>query len=158
MLRETTEVTMKKTHLIIATDGSPGAREALETGLSLAAESGATATLVYVRQRPLPILGDPFYGRSVSQELMRGRAVLADAATFAAEHGVDAETEVLEGDPAQSVIELARQREADLIVVGSRGRGMIAGALLGSVSAAIAHDADRPVLVVKQRSRARRAA
>ncbi len=149
---------MTQKQLIVATDGSPGAREALDTGLAIARESGAAVTLAYVSHKPLPILGDPFYQRSVSQELLRARAILADAASLAAKQGVEAETEVLEGDPAHSVLDLARARNADLIVVGSRGRGMVAGALLGSVSSSIVHAADRPVLVVKQRSRARRAA
>ncbi|HTS74346.1 MAG TPA: universal stress protein [Gaiellaceae bacterium] len=149
---------MNPMQLIIATDGSPGAREALSTGLSLAAEAGAAVTLAYVRQKPLPIVGDPFYGRSLSQEMLRARTVLADASALAADYGVEAETEVLEGDAAHCVLELARARDADLIVVGSRGRGMVTGALLGSVSSSVVHDADRPVLVVKQRSRARRAA
>jgi nucleotide-binding universal stress UspA family protein len=159
IMRENKEMTMKQQkQLIVATDGSPGAREALDAGLTIAHESGAAVTLAYVRHNPLPILGDPFYQRSLSQELLRARAVLADAAALAAKLGVDAETEVLDGDPARSVLDLARTRNADLIVVGSRGRGMVAGALLGSVSSSIVQDADRPVLVVKQRSRARRAA
>ncbi|MGZ6728286.1 MAG: universal stress protein [Gaiellaceae bacterium] len=158
-MQENKEVTMKhQKQLIVATDGSPGAREALDTGLALARESGATVTLTYVRHKPLPVLGDPYYQRSLSQELLRARAVLADAASVAAEQGIEADTEVLEGDPARGVLDLARARNADLIVVGSRGRGMVTGALLGSVSSSIVHDADRPVLVVKQRSRVRRAA
>ena len=149
---------MNQKQLIVALDGSPGAGEALDAGLALARESGAAVTLAYVKHRPLPVLGDPFYGRSVSQELLRARTVLADAAALAAGLGVEADAEALEGDPARSVLELARARDADLIVVGSRGRGSVAGALLGSVSSEIVRDADRPVLVVKQRSRARRAA
>jgi nucleotide-binding universal stress UspA family protein len=151
-------MTMKQKQLIVATDGSPGAREALDAGFALARETGAVVTLVYVRQEPPPIIGDPFYQLSLSHELLHARTVLADAASLAAEHGIETETEVLEGDPARGVLDLARARNADLIVVGSRGRGMVAGALLGSVSSSIVHDADRPVLVVKQRSRARRAA
>jgi nucleotide-binding universal stress UspA family protein len=158
IMRANKEMTMKQKQLIVATDGSPGSREALDAGLALAREAGAAVTLVYVRQKPPAILGDLFYQRSLSQELMRARAVLADAAALAAEQGIETDTEVLEGDPARSVLELARARQADLIVVGSRGRGMVAGALLGSVSSSIVRDADRPVLVVKQRSRARRAA
>ncbi len=141
--------------LVIATDGSPGAHEALETGLALARESGAVATLVYVRHGPFRALGDPLYQRSLSEELRRGRSALAEAQALAGEAGVDSESEILEGHPAERVIELARARNAELIVVGSRGRGGIAGALLGSVSTDIVHKADRPVLVVKQRSRAR---
>ena len=151
-------MTERQKQLIVATDGSPGAREALEQGLGLAREAGAAVTLVYVRQKPPAVLGDLFYQRSLSQELLRARAVLADAVSLAAEQGIETDFEVLEGDPARAVLDLARARQADLIVVGSRGRGMVAGALLGSVSSSIVRDADRPVLVVKQRSRARRAA
>jgi nucleotide-binding universal stress UspA family protein len=130
--------------IVIATDGSAGAGEALETGLSLARESGAVATLVYVR--------------SVSSELPQARAVLGEAAALAEQAGVEFETEILEGNPARRVAEIARLREADLIVVGSRGRGAFAGALLGSVSAELVHRADRPVLVAREGSRARREA
>ena len=145
--------------ILIAYDGSEGSREALEKGVELARTTGAVATLVYVRHRPLPIVGDPFYERSLSRELHRGRDVLAEARAFAADAGVVAETELLEGDPAEQILDLARLRGAKLIVVGSRGRGAVAEALLGSVSQAIVHAADRPVLVAKRRAeRARRAA
>jgi nucleotide-binding universal stress UspA family protein len=46
------------------------------------------------------------------------------------------------------VVELARARNAALIVVGTRGLGAVTGALLGSVSSSIIHRTDRPVLVV----------
>src|SRR5690242_17100026 len=144
--------------ILIAIDGSPGAREALEMGLALARGAGAIATVVYVRHSPLPVLGDPFYQRSLSHELRRARAAIADAETLAATMGVEIEPEVLEGHPARCVLDLAEARGAGLIVVGSRGRGAISGTLLGSVSAEIVHKGRRPVLVAKQRSRARRAA
>jgi len=71
--------------------------------------------------------------------------------------GVEAETEVLEGDPAGRILELARLRDVDLIVVGSRGLGPVAGALLGSVSREVVQRADRPVLVAARRHARRRA-
>jgi len=144
--------------LVIATDGSPGAREALDAGVALARVSGAVATFVYVRHGPFPLLGNPFYQRSLSDELRHARAALAEAEALATDAGVEAESEILEGHPAERVIELARNRDAELIVVGSCGRGGIAGALLGSVSTEIVQKADRPVLVSKQRHARRRAA
>jgi nucleotide-binding universal stress UspA family protein len=71
---------------------------------------------------------------------------------------VEAETELLEGDPATRILELARERDVDLIVVGSRGLGTIASTLLGSVSSRVVHRADRPVLVAARRYAPRRAA
>jgi nucleotide-binding universal stress UspA family protein len=104
------------------------------------------------------VLGDPFYQRSLSEELRRANETAAIAAACASAAGVEAEVEVLEGSPAPRILELARLRDVDLIVVGSRGLGPIAGALLGSVSREIVHHADRPVLVAARRAARRRAA
>ena len=147
---------MKK--ILVATDGSDNARHALDEALELAHASGAAVTVVYVRHTPLPVLGDPFYQRALSAELRRANEAVTIAAGVAHSMGVEVETEVLEGDPAGRIMELARMREVDLIVVGSRGLGPIAGALLGSVSRELVHHADRPVLVATQRHARRRAA
>ena len=58
------------------------------------------------------------------------------------------ETVVIEDSPAQALVELGRQRDARVIVVGTRGEGPIRGALLGSTPHKLLHLADRPVLVV----------
>jgi nucleotide-binding universal stress UspA family protein len=137
--------------VVIATDGSPPGREAVERGIELAATVGATATIAFVRRSPPALLGEPFYGRALTAELREGRAIVDDAARRAAEAGVPSETEILEGDPAEQILRLAGVRQADVIVVGSRGRGALTGAVLGSVSDAILSGADRPVLVVKEK-------
>ena len=144
--------------IVIATDGSTGAREALETGLALARGAGAVATFVYVRPGPFSLLGDPFYQWSLSDEFEKARAALEDAEARAVEAGVESESEILEGRTAERVLDLARARNADAIVVGSRGRGAVVGALLGSVSSELVDKADRPVLVAKQRAQAGRRA
>jgi nucleotide-binding universal stress UspA family protein len=148
---------MRRKRIVIAVDNSSGSRDALEAGCALALASGAIATLVYVR-RPRNPLGDPFYQCALTEDFVRARAAFGEAEAVLAETDVEWEAEILDGDPADCILELARARGADLIVVGSRGRGAITEALLGSVSNEIVHKADRPVLVAKQRYRARLAA
>jgi nucleotide-binding universal stress UspA family protein len=144
--------------ILVATDGSETSRAALEEAIELAAAAKAKLNVVYVRHGPLPVLGDPVYQRSLSAELGHANEVLAIATGLARTAGVEAEGEVLEGDPAKRIVELARARDADLIVVGSRELGPLAGALLGSVSRDVMHHADRPVLIATRRVGRRRAA
>jgi nucleotide-binding universal stress UspA family protein len=145
------EKTMKK--IVIATDGSPSALEAVEYGLELAADQGAEPIVVHVAPdtEVLPVVG---FGMgapvSVPHELDEyDRASLDEAVEIAARHGLEAKTELLVGNAAQAIVAYADSVDADLIVVGSRGHGAIAGALLGSVSGRVLHEAKRPVLVVR---------
>jgi len=144
--------------ILVATDGSENSRYALDEAVELAAAAGAKLTVVYVRHAPLPILGEPVYQRSLSAEIGHADETIAIAIGVAHTAGVEAEGEVLEGDPAKRIAELARLRDVDLIVVGSRGLGPFAGSLLGSVSHDVLHHADRPVLVAARRAARRRAA
>jgi nucleotide-binding universal stress UspA family protein len=62
---------------------------------------------------------------------------------------VKAHTRLLRGEPVDEIVAFADVIDADLIVVGSRGYGAFASALLGSVSRGILREARRPVLVVR---------
>ena len=139
--------------IVIAIDGSEGAETAAAAGARVARTLGTKAVLVYVRPSLGP-LGEPYYQEKLSEQMAHARNALAHAGELVGQEGVDAEEEILEGSAADRVVELARDRDAPLIVVGSRGLGAAAGALLGSVSSAIIHRADRPVLVVPRRSAA----
>jgi nucleotide-binding universal stress UspA family protein len=66
--------------------------------------------------------------------------------------GVEAEFETFEGDAAEEIAMIAESRDADLVVVGTRGHGGIAGSLLGSVSADVVRRSKRPVVVVHEPS------
>jgi nucleotide-binding universal stress UspA family protein len=139
--------------IVIATDGSEGADGAVAAGARVARTLGRKALLVYVRPS-LGALGDPYYQEKLSEQMAHARAAVGRAHELVVQEGVDAEEEILEGSAADRVVELARDRDAPLIVVGSRGLGAVAGALLGSVSSAIIHRADRPILVVPNPSAA----
>ena len=144
--------------ILIATDGSPGGREALEQGLALAATTHAGVTIVYVRKRPHDFVGDAYYQRALRNAFAEARQVIDDSVARANALDIDAEGEIMEGDPAEQITGLARSRNVGMIVVGSRALGPIAETLLGSVSRAVVHDADRPVLVVPPRPNEQRAA
>lgn len=137
--------------ILIATDGSPEAREAVEFGIELASEQGAAVTLLQVIPPPewAPLDRGALI-RPLPEELrIRRGFALAEASQLADEHGLAVTSKVVAGIPADEIVAYADSIDADLIVVGSRGRGTIASTLLGSVSRAVLHEARRPVLVVR---------
>lgn len=144
--------------ILVGTDGSDSAEEAVSQAIDLARSTSAKLVIAYARHAPLPVLGEPVYQRSLSSELRLAEETTALAATRACGMGVDVEIEVVEGNPAERILELARVRDVDLIVVGSRGRGPLASTLLGSVSREVLRRADRPVLVATRRAARRRVA
>jgi nucleotide-binding universal stress UspA family protein len=137
--------------ILIATDGSAASREAVQFGLELAEEHAAEVTFVHV----VPVLDRSFAdGIGVPAAVPHhidelDRKPIDEALALAAEHDVDAKAELLAGIPADEIVACADALDADLIVLGSRGRGAIATALLGSVSRSVLHEARRPVLVVR---------
>lgn len=139
--------------ILIATDGSPEAREAVDFGLELAAEQHAAVTLLQVV--PPVDWGKLDRGaliRPLPHELRLRRTIAIDEAErLAAQHGVEVRFEVVAGDPADEIVAFADSIDSDLVVIGSRGRGAVAGALLGSVSRAVLKESRRPVLVVRGR-------
>ena len=138
--------------ILIATDGSESAHEALEFGLDLAAEQGARAFVVHVAPvvDVMPYANFGYVGPSVPHEFdEHDRECLQEAAELGAEKGVDIETALLKGRPADEIVTYADTIDADLIVVGSRGHGAIASALIGSVSRGVLHESRRPVLIVR---------
>ena len=139
--------------IVIGSDGSPDASQAVEKGLQLALELGASVTFVCARTAPRALLGEPYYQRELDEETAHARGVIEDAAVRAVELGVLADFQILDGPPADAILHVAETHEADLIVVGSRGHGAVQRALFGSVSKAVVTRSPRPVLIVKAESR-----
>jgi nucleotide-binding universal stress UspA family protein len=136
--------------VLIATDGSPSAQEAVEVGLELAKEQGADVTFVHVTEP------DEFHGGRVgtvamshSEEVDESEAALKAAAEAAEAAGVSYTLERISGETVPTIVALADTKATDVIVLGSRGRSALATALLGSVSHGVLRHASRPVLVVK---------
>jgi nucleotide-binding universal stress UspA family protein len=145
--------------IVVGIDGSQGGLRALEWALEEARLRQASLHVVHAWIVPLIdalpepwVVGSPSIGPSdedVHEHLEQAARQILDAAVDAARtSGAGAEIvgELVEGRPAGALIESAR--DADLLVVGSRGRGGFAGLMLGSVSAQCVHHAPCPVVVV----------
>jgi nucleotide-binding universal stress UspA family protein len=137
--------------ILVATDGSQSAAEAVEFGIELAAEH--QAELIFVHVVPeldlIPATVFSIGGAFPHEPSTEDRALLEDAAAVAEAHGVLCTTALLRGETVDEIVAYADSHDVDLIVVGSRGHGTISTALLGSVSRGILQESMRPVLVVR---------
>jgi nucleotide-binding universal stress UspA family protein len=127
-------------------DGSPPARAALAYAARRAG-GGGRVIAVHAFQPASDWLGAPYYQRALDAYQAHGRELLRSLAQDQAALGVELSTSLLEGPPARAIVAAADARDADEIVIGSRGFGRLRG-VLGSVSHAVLHEADRPVVVI----------
>jgi len=116
--------------LLVATDGSPTAEVAVDTGVGLAEALGAEVVLLFVGEREH---GEKVLGRT--RERIGERSGVRPV--------------VVAGDPPSRVLEVAAAEAVDLIVVGSKGMRGMRRVFLGGVPNHVTHHADRSVLVVK---------
>jgi nucleotide-binding universal stress UspA family protein len=137
--------------ILIATDGSSSAQEAVDLGLELAGQQDAVVTFVLVVPAfdVVPVGGFGSTAATPHHVTESETEPLELAREQAEEVGVAAHTRLLQGDPADEIVAFADIIDADLVVVGSRGHGKLASAVLGSVSHGVLNEARRPVLVAR---------
>ncbi|MGA2530567.1 MAG: universal stress protein [Acidimicrobiales bacterium] len=135
--------------VVVGVDGSPEAATALEIAIEEARLRSARLHVTYA----YPALGAPLTGSTghdyYEQTEHDAHDVLQKAAAAAAStEGLEVEWLGVPGNPAEVLIEASRG--ANLLVVGSRGRGGFMGLLMGSVSTQCVHHSHCPVLVVRK--------
>lgn len=140
--------------IVVGVDGSDESKEALRWAVEEARLRGDTLHAAHVWSYPYfitPALVPPASTIPISDVRERAEEML-DAVldeVLGAAPGVEVERTVVEGVPAQVLVEAAK--DADLLVLGSRGHGGFSGLLLGSVSQQCAHHAECPVVIVRRR-------
>lgn len=139
--------------ILCALDGSPCAERGLERALELARETGAELLLVYVADLHAAMRLGTHYGEAVSELRREGEEILGRAQEKALAQGVEARTLLLIGRAAPMIMEAAREEKADLLVLGSTGRGKVSQ-FLGSVSLQVARESPVDVLLVRCQSQA----
>lgn len=133
--------------VLLATDLTAASREATDRAIDLARRLGARLLIVNVLEKRR-LVGGGAHER-VDQARAEREAHLVAAVRQARSAGVTAEFLVWEGDPGASIAAAAEAEEADLVVVGTRGRSGAGRMFLGSVSDHVVRHATCPVLVVR---------
>ena len=141
--------------IVVGTDGSETAAEAVRQAIELARLSGASLSLVSAYQ--------PASGRRVQAEQAEAPAdiqyeigpredvnlILDAAAAEAKQQGIEVQTHPVEADPADAILNVAEETKADLIVVGNKGMTGARRYLLGSVPNNVSHHAPCSVIIVR---------
>jgi nucleotide-binding universal stress UspA family protein len=137
--------------IVVGTDGSARAEGAVDEAIDLARSEGARLHIVTAYSSSQP-MREPIRGTARAKSVdLRGIAerVLARAARKASEQGVEVDYDAYEGDPADVILDVASEHDADLIVVGNKGMSDATRYLLGSVPNKVSHHAPCSVMVVR---------
>ena len=141
--------------IVVGTDGSETAAEAVRQATELAGHMGASIHLVSafepvtegrLRSERQGAPGDVEWAVNPREDV---NATLEEAKKAVEDGGVDVELHAREGDPADAILDVAEERGADLIVVGNRGMTGAKRFLLGSVPNKVSHHAPCSVMIIR---------
>jgi len=137
-------------NILIAIDGSEHAFKAARIAGEIANTMGSETLWVVVAFDPVPgYLGQPLMQEAIDERVKQTDAILNKGLEEIGKISGTLKTEVLAGPPAEAVLSVAGTRQVDLIVMGTRGLGRLAGALVGSQSQKVVAHAHCPVLLVR---------
>ena len=134
--------------ILAPVDESTRSQRIVERAAEMAETFHAKVILLHVRQKVPDILGEPYYQKVLNQYLEKAETITAPLKKQLEESGVDHEVLILEGNPAEAIVDAAGDEKCDLIVMGSRGLSDFQGMALGSVSHKVIHAMDRLILLV----------
>jgi nucleotide-binding universal stress UspA family protein len=137
-------------NILLAVDGSEHALHAAHVAASLAKAMNSQTLRIVVAYETIPVhLGEPYMQEAINARLNETEQIMQKAVQAVGAVPAEIHTELIEGDPAEVLIEVAQTRETNVIVMGSRGLGKLAGLLLGSTSQKVVSHAPCAVLIVR---------
>ncbi|WP_025686569.1 universal stress protein [Paenibacillus maysiensis] len=137
-------------HILVAIDGSQHAMKALETAKALSKQLQGEPRLTVLHVNPALSMNEPPVGVDVDERIEEeGRHILEPASDFLKDEGLSYRMLAGHGDPASVICKSAEQEQVDLIIMGTRGKGLVSEIILGSVSHHVIQHAPCPVLTVK---------
>jgi nucleotide-binding universal stress UspA family protein len=141
--------------IVVGTDGSETAMQAVRQSVELARALGSTLEVVSAYE-PVPEQRLSAERRTAPEDLQWAispredvDATLEQAASVARDSGVEVNKYARQGDPADAILDVAEEREADLIIVGNKGMTGAKRFLLGSVPNKVSHHAPCSVLIIR---------
>jgi nucleotide-binding universal stress UspA family protein len=143
--------------ILVGTDGSEMAGEAVRQAIALALATGAKLQIVsayepvsrtVLREGSRRVIDDPQWTMNQREDV---EATLSVAVEQARAAGVECEAHARQGDPADAILDVAEEQGSDLIVVGNKGMTGAKRFLLGSVPNKVSHHAPCSVLIIRTR-------
>jgi nucleotide-binding universal stress UspA family protein len=135
-------------NIVLAFDGSEYSNRALQYAKTFAERFEATLWLVHIFTHTSDLLGYEDYEKLYSKRKASGQTLLNEALQELGNTRLDLREKLEEGPEAESIINIAKKCQADLIVMGTRGHGTLKGLVVGSVSRKVIHHSLCPVMVV----------
>ena len=136
--------------VLLAVDGSEHALHAARTAADLARTMNSKDLRIVVSYDFIPpYLGEPNMQYAIDARMEEAKAILQRAIDEVGDVPCEINTELIEGSAAEAILDVATTRKSDVIVMGSRGLGKLAGLLLGSTSQKVVAHAPCPVLIVR---------
>ena len=141
--------------IVVGTDGSDTAKQAVHEATELAKQTGATLYIVSafdpvpasrLREERLEAPSDIEHTVGPNEDV---EAILSEAAKAVESSGVEVQTVARQGEPADAILDVAEDKNADLIVVGNKGMTGAKRFLLGSVPNKVSHHAPSSVLIIR---------
>ena len=136
--------------ILLAVDGSEHGYHAAKVAADMARAMGSEKLRIVVAYDRIPsYLGEPNLQNAINARLTEAQDVLQKAVEIVGDVPAEIHTELIEGDSAESIINVATTRNSSVIVMGSRGLGRLTGLVLGSTSQKVVSHAPCPVLIVR---------